>query len=443
MRLRLQTLGIRKEDISAPLPSQELLLIKAEPVGQVTSAANTPSPDRPSMSRSHGHPRALSRSASASGLKDDPRSIMSGSEIFGPKVTFRSYQAFVMALSAYRKQIAAMAMASETFVRACEDLEGSIQNAGDIEDASKIRDLDSLIDMGHLISNANQILAENIAQDAEQPLVKHLMDIQATVKTRNDQNNARINDLARLMHEEEEESYKLGKKKQRDLGELQESLNLRMNYADEIKRLSHQNATIADRLASNALDLILGASSTTICTQMEQYEVIIDGLKKVLIFQIDLFESGDYRQNKEPSKESVQKFLAPVPSVQRPPTPPADPADPSNHSEVYTVDAQTSSQNTKGRAVSSAAPPPPMRTTSVKPAGYQKPNNNPRDSSTELTVDFVDEDDGIDPNDSISNIAPQESVLGQDTKRVTSPTPRGVPLPAGPKVATKIKFFGK
>ncbi|KAJ3194895.1 hypothetical protein HDU82_002290, partial [Entophlyctis luteolus] len=83
--------------------------------------------------------------------------------------------------------------------------------------------------------------AENSAHDAEQPLVKHLMDIQGTVKTRNDQNNARINDLARLMHEEEEESYKLGKKKQRDLGELQESLNLRMNFADEIKRLSHQN----------------------------------------------------------------------------------------------------------------------------------------------------------------------------------------------------------
>ncbi|KAJ3194896.1 hypothetical protein HDU82_002291 [Entophlyctis luteolus] len=178
MRLQLQTLGIRKEDISAPLPSQEVLLIKAEPIGQVGSTANTPSPDRPSMSRSHGHPRALSRSASASGLKDDPRSIMSGSEIFGPKVSFKSYQAFVMALSAYRKQIAAMAMASETFVRACEELEGSIQNgskniisplfdcslmaklfiAGDIEDASKIRDLDSLIDMGHLISNANQIL---------------------------------------------------------------------------------------------------------------------------------------------------------------------------------------------------------------------------------------------------------------------------------------------
>ncbi|KAJ3340817.1 hypothetical protein HDU83_006908 [Entophlyctis luteolus] len=436
MRLQLQTLGIRKEDISAPLPSQEVLLIKAEPIGQVGSTANTPSPDRPSMSRSHGHPRALSRSASASGLKDDPRSIMSGSEIFGPKVSFKSYQAFVMALSAYRKQIAAMAMASETFVRACEELEGSIQNAGDIEDASKIRDLDSLIDMGHLISNANQILAENIAQDAEQPLVKHLMDIQGTVKTRNDQNNARINDLARLMHEEEEESYKLGKKKQRDLGELQESLNLRMNFADEIKRLSHQNATIADRLASNALDLILGASSTTICTQMEQYEVIIDGLKK-----IDLFESGDYRQNKEPSKESVQKFLAPVPSVQRPPTPPADSADPNRHSEVYSVDAQGSSQNTKARAASSVVPPPPMRTTSVKPVGYQKPNN-PRDSSTELTVDYVDDDDGIDPNDSISNVAPQESVLGPDTKRVASPTPRGVPLPTGPKVISRMKFFG-
>ncbi|KAJ3198616.1 hypothetical protein HDU82_001189, partial [Entophlyctis luteolus] len=156
---------------------------------------------------------------------------------------------------------------------------------------------------------------------------------------------------------------------------------------------------------------------------------------------IDLFESGDYRQNKEPSKESVQKFLAPVPSVQRPPTPPADSADPNRHSEVYSVDAQGSSQNTKARAASSVVPPPPMRTTSVKPVGYQKPNN-PRDSSTELTVDYVDDDDGIDPNDSISNVAPQESVLGPDTKRVASPTPRGVPLPTGPKVISRMKFFG-
>ncbi|KAJ3010607.1 UNVERIFIED_CONTAM: hypothetical protein HDU68_002051, partial [Siphonaria sp. JEL0065] len=279
---------IRKEDISAPIPSSELLLIKAEPIAQLqqrtTSPANSHSPHN-SLSRS-GHPRPLSASASVVG-----HSEFGGSSA----VAFKSYQNFVSALGMYRMQIAAMAAASEQFVRACEELEVQFVNLDSHPDLNptRIRDLHALIDTTHLLANTHQTWGDALGQDIVEPMNKHMVDILTTVKAREVKNNARINDLAKRLTAEEEESYRLGKKKQRDLVSLQDSLSLRVTLTDEIKRLTVENSKMADVLSTNSVDLLLNSCSGVIYTQMEAYDTIIDGLKK-----IELFESGDYERNK-------------------------------------------------------------------------------------------------------------------------------------------------
>ncbi|KAJ3124517.1 hypothetical protein HK100_011204 [Physocladia obscura] len=439
--------AIRKEDISSPLPPSELLLIKAEPI---EGPSNGDSLARSIRSLGSGFPRALAGSPSLMG--DDPRSIRSNSVLNNANdihVPFKAYSAYVYALAAYRAQVNALSNAAGVFVRACEDLESHLQE----DDQFDLRNLDSLIDMTHLISNAHQIWAESLSQDVEAPLFKNINDIQTTVKNRQDKNSQRINDLARRLHEEEEESYKSGKKKTRDLVSLQESLALRVSYAEEIKRLTNENARLADKLTFNSIDVILNSCSVAVGIQMEQYDVIIDGLKK-----IDLFETGDYRQTRDNSKEAIQRILSPATISRQAHQPVSSPDQSIRHSPTSNPEPEqaaiaaipeplprsTSFSKSRDPSKKSTTPTPKPAAIKAAPqvakaiAAFESrsspipaPLLSPTDGngpSSQTDVDYVEEDDGIDPLDSISNIAPQETELASIYP--TASAPRGVPMPS-------------
>jgi hypothetical protein len=75
-----------------------------------------------------------------------------------PKLSMRGLQTFVQALGSYRRQIQAMANASEAFVRALEDLAEFVPGViGDMREPEVVGDLDFLIDSTHLVANSHQI----------------------------------------------------------------------------------------------------------------------------------------------------------------------------------------------------------------------------------------------------------------------------------------------
>jgi hypothetical protein len=119
-----------------------------------------------------------------------------------------------------------MSAASEMFARACESLKETVP-ASSSTDAYK-QDLDLLIDSTHLISNSHQIWAANLGVEVEDPLVGHLSAIATQAKRIESANAGKIAELTERLHKEEEKSYKLGKKKQRDLSTLQNVCWLRL-----------------------------------------------------------------------------------------------------------------------------------------------------------------------------------------------------------------------
>ncbi|KAI8835125.1 hypothetical protein BC829DRAFT_365452 [Chytridium lagenaria] len=217
-------------------------------------------------------------SASVAGGPSDPRILRQNME--PSKLSMRGYQTFVQALGSYRRQIQAMAKASDMFVRALEDLSEFVPGA-DIRKPHIIGDMDFLIDSTHLVSNAHQIWSDTLERDFEEPLVRHMNDILVKSKNIQRENKQKIDDLVERLHKEEEASYKMGKKKQRDLMTLQNSLNVRVTLADDIKRLTLESQNIQDTLAANSVEAILSNCSSGVRAELETYDKIMEGLKKV------------------------------------------------------------------------------------------------------------------------------------------------------------------
>lgn len=95
-------------------------------------------------------------------------------------------------------------------------------------------------------------------------------------------NNRRgMEDMVIKLRQEEEHSYKLGKKKQRDIDSLQSSLSVRMTLADEIKRLSLENQTMADTLAHYSVEHVLEHCGHAVRSELENFDRVMEGLKKV------------------------------------------------------------------------------------------------------------------------------------------------------------------
>ncbi|TPX63260.1 hypothetical protein CcCBS67573_g08725 [Chytriomyces confervae] len=376
---------INKDDISLPLPTQELLMI---PTVALSDLHMTPPRMSPTNSISNTNPSlGRMKSGSQSGARNS--------------LAFKAYVAYVNALGVYKSQISSMAAASDAFVRACEDLEVAMQSTPGV-DQVKVKDLNSLIDSTHVIANSHQIWAENLGQDVVDPLKRHLGDIMLTVKARQDKNKARIDDLVGKLHKEEEHSYKLSKKKQRDLVMLQDSLGLRVTLADEIKRLTVESASIGDVLAANSMDLLLNSCSATVYTQLETYESMMEGLKKARRLFL-----------KPSSKESILRTVTP-----------------------QMMPRQASLRST-----------PAPRSPSSNAGGFFPPEfDAPQPPGTELGLSYRE----IAPDDSISNIAPQysaESIAAMEMNGGAPPQPPGMQRNAsrnipGPGPERKFRLFG-
>ncbi|KAJ3223718.1 hypothetical protein HDU81_008990 [Chytriomyces hyalinus] len=333
---------------------------------------------------------------------------LSGARNTSNTLAFKAYVAYVNALGVYRNQISSMAAASEAFVRACEELEVAMQSTTGV-DQVKLKDLNSLIDSTHVIANSHQIWAEDLGQDVVDPLKRHLGDIMLTVKARQDKNKARIDDLVGKLHKEEEQSYKLSKKKQRDLVMLQDSLGLRVTLADEIKRLTVESASIGDVLASNSMDLLLSSCSATVFTQLETYESLMDSLKK-----LELIGGGDIHAQRLASKESILRTVTP---------------------------------QTMLRQASLRSTPPAPRSPSSNAGSYFPPDfEAPQAPGTEIGLSIYKEE--IAPDDSISNIAPQysaESIAAMEMNGGAPPQPPGMQRNASRNAAgpeRKFRIFG-
>jgi len=66
-------------------------------------------------------------------------------------------------------------------------------------------------------------------------------------------------------------------------------LNSRVTYVTEIKRLLIDNSSIYDRLASESVEFILEHCAIGIRRELETFETIVEGLKKVFFIFYFLF----------------------------------------------------------------------------------------------------------------------------------------------------------
>lgn len=207
----------------------------------------------------------------------DPRRL----EASEPKtLSFRQYQTFAQSLGAYKRQIQAMSAATEVFVRALQDLADCVPQAN-IQDPLLISDLDFLIDSSQLMSNAHQNWASLLEQEAEEPLLSSIAQIPIEAKQIQESNKLKIQERIKLLHQEEDFSYKMKKQKHRNLDRIQSSLNNRMKLAEEIKRLSFQNDHIQDIKSQEKVPFILNTITRVVEANLEAFETIQEGFQKI------------------------------------------------------------------------------------------------------------------------------------------------------------------
>ncbi|EGF82877.1 hypothetical protein BATDEDRAFT_86391 [Batrachochytrium dendrobatidis JAM81] len=250
-----------------------------------SSGRSSPQPANPAALQPMAHaaitPFSAGRfdiSASIAGGPLDPRRQKLSDA--PPTLNLRQYQSFTQAVAVYRRQIQAMAAATDTFVRALEELSDCVP-AAQLSNASVVADLDFFIDSTQLLVNTHQIWASTIEKEIEEPLFGNIETIIAKVKTQQVDNKSRIQGLINELHSEEDKSYKMKKKKQRDLAMLQDSLNVRVSLADEIKRLSIENETLYDTLSHEDMENILNLISRGVVAELETYDTIMEGFHKI------------------------------------------------------------------------------------------------------------------------------------------------------------------
>ncbi|KAI8915543.1 hypothetical protein EDD86DRAFT_196300 [Gorgonomyces haynaldii] len=250
-------------------------------------------------------------SASVVGGPGDPRTH----EQKPKTMTLIQFQSFCQALAVYRRQIQAMAAATETFVRALEELSDCVP-AAHVQNTKAVQDLDFLVDSTQLIANAHQIWASSIQRELEEPMSGFVEQIMQQAKQQQEYNKQRIQQLISQLHMEEDTSYKQKKKNRRDLDSLQQSLNVRMGLADEIKRLSLENEHMFDILAQKKVEPILLNLQRAVTAEMETYETILEGMHKIEV-QGKMFghQKKDSSLSKAPTVRSVDVPTLPATEV--------------------------------------------------------------------------------------------------------------------------------
>ncbi|ORX50079.1 hypothetical protein BCR36DRAFT_63777 [Piromyces finnis] len=140
-----------------------------------------------------------------------------------PAMTMQQYQDFLQAVATFRKSIQAMAMTAEKFVRALEDVTNYASKTN-ITRPHILADLDFLIDSTQLFANANMVWAEALEREFEVPIATDINAHQARGKLTQHTNEKKVKELIASFQKEEYDSYKKGKKQQRDLGMLTDSI---------------------------------------------------------------------------------------------------------------------------------------------------------------------------------------------------------------------------
>ncbi|RKP02588.1 hypothetical protein CXG81DRAFT_17728 [Caulochytrium protostelioides] len=326
-------------------------------------------------------PGFFDASASVVGTPADPRIQAAASGQFN--FTMRQYQAFVQAVGAYKRQIQQMSLATESFVAALEGLNEMARNAhanagaGHSAGGSAVgadgsggprgyldgtdgplpgtpasqtgstvtpppflshtaRDLELLIDTTHLVSNAHSILAEQFERDFEVPLTKQVMKTLTDVKLRQRENKLVINELATQLQREEEAAHKRAKKKIRDPAALQNSLNVRMSLAADIKHLTLESEHLQDQLAAKSLQFVIASCGGGARALLDMYDRINEGLKKLGAYEAALNDGGSSSSSTGPANPRpiepacAPRPLAPAAPASRPraPAPPSTPKPP-------------------------------------------------------------------------------------------------------------------
>lgn len=219
-------------------------------------------------------------SASVSGGPMDPRHRKQ-------VLTHRTYQSFVQALAAYRRQINAMSAATETFVRSLEEISSTVQSANvnvpGFVNPHLLEQLELLLDSSQMISNTHQIWATSIEKDVEEPLIRSIQAISRSAHEHSERNKAKIQELIVQLNKEEELAYKMKKKKKKhdNIQAIHESLNRRMGMAEEIKRLQAENDHIMDIYTQRHMERSLTVLGKCIPLELETFETLSEGLSKM------------------------------------------------------------------------------------------------------------------------------------------------------------------
>jgi hypothetical protein len=232
---------IKKSDISAPTP------ISVPRVNQGDSPirlkhASVSSPDIPNM----------------------PASL-----------TLRQYSALIQGLVSFKRQILALSSAAQSLVR-------ELQEVVDVT-VPDMAELNFLTDSIQLLCNTFTNWGPGVEREVEIPILQDFKELTSSGKSIQDNNSKKLSALMGMLQKEEDVSYQLGKKKQRDFETLQSSLNRRVVISNEISRLQKENENLMDDLTAERANKVLSIVINGIRPELEAFAMIHEGLTKLSI----------------------------------------------------------------------------------------------------------------------------------------------------------------
>lgn len=230
---------IKKSDISAPTPISV-----------------------PRMTETESPYRIRNASVSSPELEKVPASL-----------TLRQYSALIQGFVSFKRQILALSSASQSLVR-------ELQEVIDVT-VPGMPELNFLTDSIQLLSNTFTDWGTSLEREVEIPLLQDFKELTDCGKSTQDNNQKKLSALMGMLQKEEDISYQLGKKKQRDFETLQSSLNRRVVISNEISRLQKLNQTLMDDLTVERVDKILSIACNGIRPEMEAFAMIHEGLTKL------------------------------------------------------------------------------------------------------------------------------------------------------------------
>lgn len=188
-------------------------------------------------------------------------------------LTLRQYSALIQGLVSFKRQILAMSLASQSLVR-------ELQEVIDVT-APDMEELNFLTDSIQLVSNTFTDWGNALERQVEIPFLTDFKELTSSGKSIQDNNLKKLDALMGMLQKEEDISYQLGKKKQRNFETLQSSLNRRVVISNEIARLQKENETLMDDLTAERANKVLSIAINGIRPQLEAFAMIHEGLTKL------------------------------------------------------------------------------------------------------------------------------------------------------------------